>query len=216
MIARAGDAVRNVTLAPMVLRRIGKVFISVGVLVLLFLAYQLYGTNVITDRHQEALAAEFVPVPGNSAPPADPPKPKIGDGIALIKIPKIALEKVVVEGGGLDEIDPQLKRGPGHITGTALPGRQGNSVISGHRTTYGAPFFRLDELNRGDLIEIQDKTAAYTYRVIDKKIVLPTDLSVIVPTADARLTLTTCHPRYSARQRLIIVAELESPKAGAA
>lgn len=202
----------------MVLRQIGKVFITVGVLVLMFLGYQVFGTNVVTDRHQEALASELqeaweVPTPG--APAAAAPQPKIGEGIAILKIPKIGLNQVVVEGGDLDQIDQQLKRGPGHIGGTALPGRQGNSVISGHRTTYGAPFARLDELSAGDEIQVTDRAQTYTYRVTEKKIVLPTDLSVIVPATDYRLTLTTCHPRYSAKQRLIIVASMVSPPQGA-
>lgn len=128
----------------------------------------------------------------------------------MIKIPKISVDRVVVEGVGVEE----LKKGPGHYPETALPGQLGNMVISGHRTTYGAPFFRLDELATGDEILIQDGQGTFKYRVSEKKIVAPTDLSVILPSSDARITLTTCNPKYSAKQRLIIVGTLEgAPKA---
>lgn len=182
------------------MRTIGRLFIATGVLILLFLSYQLFGTNVITERHQQALAADFeTPLPSAA------PKPDIGDGIALIEIPKIGVKSVIVEGVGVND----LKKGPGHYPTTSLPGEQGNVVISGHRTTYGAPFYRLDELEVGDGIKLSDRETTYVYRVTEKKIVSPGDLTVVVETEDARLTLATCHPRFSARQRLIIVAALE-------
>jgi len=189
-----------------ILRTIGRLFISTGVLILLFLAYQLFGTNVITDRHQQALAAEFEALPTSA-----PSKPDIGDGMALIEIPKIEVKQVVVEGVEVED----LKKGPGHYPTTSLPGEQGNVVISGHRTTYGAPFYRLDELKVGDEIRLSDRETTYVYRVTETKIVRPGDLTVVVPTEDARLTLATCNPRFSARQRLIVVAALEdSPDQG--
>ncbi len=120
----------------------------------------------------------------------------------MIKIPKIGVDRVVVEGVEVEH----LKKGPGHYPETALPGQLGNMVISGHRTTYGAPFYRLDELQVGDEIVVVDAVGSYQYKVTETKIVRPTDLGVIAPSSDARLTLTTCHPRFSARQRLIVVA----------
>jgi sortase A len=104
-----------------------------------------------------------------------------------------------------------LRKGPGHLPQSALPGEQGNVVISGHRTTYGAPFNRLDELADGDMLRMVTPAGTFDYRVTSRRIVAPTEVSVIAPTEDARLTLTTCHPKFSAKQRLIVVASLVTP-----
>lgn len=198
-------------LPQMVLRVIGRLFIVTGLLILLFLGYQLWGTNLVTDRHQKALAQEFPshpsPQPTEPAPAPSPVRPDVGDGVARIQIDKIGVDWIVVEGVSVTV----LKKGPGHYPGTALPGQNGNVVISGHRTTYGAPFFRLDEVKVGDVIKLHTRTDSFDYRVTESKIVAPTDLSVIVSTQESRLTLTTCHPRFSARQRLIVVGELAPP-----
>jgi sortase A len=193
------------------LRVIGRSFIGLGVIILLFLGYQMFGTNFITGREQKALASDLA-----SKWEVDTPahvKPDLGGGVALIKIPKIGVDRVVVEGVEVEH----LKKGPGHYPETAMPGQRGNMVVSGHRTTYGAPFYRLDELRVGDEIVVVDGVGSYQYRVTESKIVRPTDLGVIAPSSDARLTLTTCHPRSSARQRLIIVAALQgAPRQAAA
>lgn len=188
----------------MVLRIVGRVFIAAGVLILLFLAYQLFGTNLITKQHQRALAADLDrQIAGE--PAVTGPQPDLGDGIARIQIPKIDLNWIVVEGVSVGA----LKKGPGHFPGTAYSGEKGNFVVSGHRTTYGAPFFRLNELAPGDVIRVTAATGIHTYRVTSSQVVRPTDLSVIQPTEDARLTLTTCEPRFSAAKRLIITAALD-------
>jgi len=187
------------------LRILGKIFISTGVLILLFLAYQLFGTNVVTDNHQKGLAEDFQrTIASGPDLPVASAEPDFGDAVAKIEIPKIDVDWYVVEGVGVD----QLKRGPGHVPGMAMPGEKGNVVISGHRTTYGAPFHRLDETAVGDVIRLRSRSGLFIYRVSEVKIVQPTDLSVVVPTEDARLTLTTCHPKFSAAKRLIVVAAL--------
>ncbi len=122
---------------------------------------------------------------------------------AKLVIPKIGLDVIVVEGTGVND----LKKGPGHIKASALPG-QGNTVISGHRVTYSRPFFRIDELAVGDSIILYTPSNKYVYRVAEKRIVRPSDVSVIQPTEDVRLTLTACHPPYSAKYRIIIIAKL--------
>ena len=126
-------------------------------------------------------------------------------------IPKIKLDnKVIVEGVGRDD----LRKGPGHVPSTVLPGQPGTFGVSGHRTTYGAPFYRLNELEKGDTITVVTREAIYTYTVTRTAIVRPTDTqvldSVIGPNnkPKATITLTTCHPRYSARQRLIVFGDL--------
>jgi sortase A len=107
---------------------------------------------------------------------------------------------------------PDLRKGPGHYPLTPMPGQLGNAAIAGHRTTYGAPFYRLDELAKGDDISIRTAAGTYHYSVTGQLIVPPSDVSVLDPTPDATLTLTTCNPRYSARQRLVVHATLVPDK----
>ncbi len=134
-------------------------------------------------------------------------QPELGAAFALIRIP--TLERLrdgwnVVE--GVRVVD--LRNGAGHMPGTALPGQPGNAVISGHRTTWGQPFHELNELDPGDQIEVDTALGTSIYEVREIHIVAPTDVWVTEPRAGAWLTLTTCHPRYSARQRYVVVAEL--------
>lgn len=133
--------------------------------------------------------------------------PPSGEAFAVIRIPTIErLEEgwAVVEGVELRD----LKSGTGHMPHTPLPGMPGNSVISGHRTTYGAPFHEFDELSPGDTIEVDTAIGTHIYEVREVIIVRPTELWVTEPREGAWLTLTTCHPKFSARQRLIVFAEL--------
>ena len=130
-----------------------------------------------------------------------------GAAFAVIRIPKIGRLRegwAVVEGVRVSD----LKNGAGHMPDTPLPGLPGNSVISGHRTTYGAPFNELDVLVPGDLIEVETAIGVHTYEVRELQIVRPTDVWVTDPREGAWLTLTTCHPKLSSRQRLIVFAEL--------
>lgn len=139
-----------------------------------------------------------------------------GRAIGLIRIPELGTrwEKAVVEGVSR----AALRRGPGHYPGTAEAGEVGNFVISGHRTTYGAPFRQIDELEAGDEIIFETRERIFVYKVMRQEIVSPRASGVLLPvprdpeaskTPTRRLlTLTTCHPEYSARQRLIVYAEL--------
>ncbi len=189
---------------------LGRVLFISGLLILGFVAYQLWGTGVYEGRQQNRLERQFrekvraanenPPAPGEVAPP-----PPDGGAVAMLKIPKIGVERTIVEGVRLVD----LRKGPGHYPETPLPGELGNAAIAGHRTTYGAPFNRLDELETGDLILATTLSGTYRYRVTDKRIIKPTQLEVLDPTTDARLTLTTCNPKFSARQRLVIVASLD-------
>lgn len=133
--------------------------------------------------------------------------PDNGSAFAVIRIPSIErLEEgwAVVEGVELRN----LKNGAGHMPHTPLPGMPGNSVISGHRTTYGAPFHEVGDLVPGDVIEVDTAIGTHVYEVREVIIVHPTDLWVTEPREGSWLTLTTCHPKFSARQRLIVFAEL--------
>jgi sortase A len=200
------------------LRGTGWTFIGMGSFVLYFLVYQLVGTNAVTSRGQSELRSELEREwsTTQSAPSPDPKKvvPRRvapGKALAVLDIPKIQLDnKVVVEGVSRDD----LRKGPGHVPSTVLPGQDGTFGVSGHRTTYGAPFYRLNELAKGDTMTVVTREAIYTYTVTRTAIVRPTDTQVLdnVEGPDgkpkATITLTTCHPRYSARQRLIVFGDL--------
>lgn len=215
---RAGDSVR------FLLRSLGELLITTGVVVLLFAAYELWGTGVVTDREQGRLAEvleqewrEPTRTSGQSAVNAVPAAP--GSGIAVMRIPALGAgwSKVVVEGTGREE----LKKGSGRMEGTGDFGEVGNTVVSGHRTTYGAPFVDLDRLVPGDSILVETRSEVLTYRVYGSEVVRPNDVAVALPVprrpgatpTRSLLTLTTCTPKYSARQRLIVYAELSEKRA---
>jgi LPXTG-site transpeptidase (sortase) family protein len=132
------------------------------------------------------------------------PAPEEGTALGRMLIPDISLDWVIVEG-----VRPEdLAQGPGHMTWTALPGQPGNTVISGHRTTYGAPFYAIDELESGSRITIEMVTGVHIYEVVDIIVVTPDGVWVTQQTDGAWLTLTTCHPRGRAQERLIVFARL--------
>ena len=134
------------------------------------------------------------------------PAPLPGQPLGRIVIPKIEVDWMVVEG-----ITPKdLSLGPGHVIGSALPGQVGNSVISGHRTTYGSPFSHLDLLERGDRISVATIIGAHTYEVVETREILPTDIWIATQWEGGWLTLTTCTPRYFSTHRLIVIAQLIS------
>ena len=130
------------------------------------------------------------------------PAPALGQQLATLRIPKIGVDQPVVEGTGAD----QLAVATGHYTGTALPGGHGNIGIAGHRTTHGAPFNRLDELVPGDVLLLTVDGVELHYAVSGTQVVKPTEVSVLGDFGDDRITLTTCHPKHSARTRLIVTA----------
>jgi sortase A len=215
--------------------RVGGVLFSFGLLVLLFVAYQLWGTGISTRFHQEQLRREFnhelaisrrkratptttsepsttttttVSTRGVAAPvPGDVPAD--GQPVGTIDIPTIGANYVVVEG----TTTADLELGPGLYAGTAFPGQPGNAAIAGHRTTYLHPFYNLNELTPGDPIYITTTQGRFEYQVTKSLIVSPSDTAVINPTPTPTLTLTTCNPRYSAAQRLVVQASLVSPPA---
>jgi sortase A len=203
---------------------IGRVVLVTGILVLLFIPYLLWGTGLMTARSQADLRSQFVvdqhlagsvttkpptpPKPGaaTGAPEVAPTiaPPAIGGPVGIISIPKIGLSMMVVE--GTDEV--RLQAGPGHYPGTPLPGQAGNAAIAGHRTTYLAPFYHLDALVPGDQIGLTTLQGNFVYTVTGSEVVDPSDVAVVAATATPQLTLTTCNPRFSASQRLVVHAAL--------
>ena len=157
-----------------------------------------------------------------------PPKtfsPAPGEGVFRLRIPSIDLEHMVVEGVGTEE----LQKGPGHYPacgpgfGRPLctdfdeiwPGEKGRVVVSGHRTTYGSPFWDLDKLESGDEIMIETRWSdqPIVYEVSETKIVSPNSPIVVIPSDRAELALTTCNPKFSAEQRLVVFAEMQTATA---
>lgn len=143
--------------------------------------------------------------PDTTEPQADLPL-DLGEAIAYLTIDAIGLDDVVVAGVRAED----LRTGVGHLPGSAMPGELANAVLVGHRTTYGQPFADLDRLAPGDEIQVVTPTGSYVYRVVEQSIVAPTALNVIAGSTDeSRLTLVTCSPRFSSRQRLVVVATLD-------
>ena len=134
------------------------------------------------------------------------PQPSESTPVAVIAIPKIKLNQVVVQGTN----EGDLELGPGHYVNTPLPGENGNVGIAGHRTTWGKPFYDLDQLKAGDPIYLATDRGTFVYRVTTSQIVAPSEVSVLNPTPGPTLTLTTCNPKYSAAQRLVVKATLAS------
>ena len=196
-------------------RELGLGLITAGVILLLFLGYELLGTNFSESGSQHRLANQFNSAvsanhghnPDSSVVGATPGSgPPPGGAIDHIVIPRMGLNKYVVQG----VTDAQLSQGPGHYPQTVMPGQLGNAGIAGHRTTYGAPFYELDKLVPGDPIVITDNNGrTFTYIVTGSRVVSPTDTTVLNNTPTATLTLTTCNPRFSATSRLIVSANLQ-------
>ena len=161
-------------------------------------------TNVYQSRVQQRLDRQFVSPELEQAYKQG--KVGTGDALTRIKIPAIGVDVVVVEG----TTQSALRAGAGHYPQTPLPCEPGNVAIAGHRTTYGKPFHNLDMLKPGDTITLETPIGSCTYKMVaPPRIVLPTDTSVVGPTPVPMVTLTTCHPKGSARQRLVVQAELQ-------
>ena len=214
-----------------VLRAISSVLIVTGVLLLADAAvtllwqepvsalYARVQQNRLADDLAELERAPLAPVEERALRRIDDPAKRLafraralerslepGDAMGRLRIPDIGISEVVVQ--GTDAAD--LRKGPGHYPDTPLPGERGTVGIAGHRTTYGAPFRRLDQLDPRDRIELTLPYGRFTYRVERTRIVPPTALWVTDRVRFDRLILSACHPLYSASQRIVVFARLES------
>ena len=154
-----------------------------------------------TDEFQESIISIATKTLTNQAAKAE----FLPDVVGRLTILSANINHYVVFGA----TNKKLEYGPGYILGTSLPGSGGNFAIAGHRTTYGAPFGDLDRVQVGETIIFQTNTNQYKYQVIDVKIVSPEDNYVLENYGDDRITLTTCHPKFSAKQRLVVIGQLE-------
>ncbi len=217
-----------------VLRRavgvLGELLITAGVVVALFLAWQLWWTDVAAGSAQDDAVARLEqsfedPTVGPTSGPTTrtpsgtttttrAPAPTLGEATAIIRIPRFGVDyaKPVYEGTARDVLD----RGVGHYVSTVQPGEVGNYSVAGHRVTYGRPFNRIAELRPGDEIDIQTAAGHFVYVVEDSQVVTPDRVDVIAPVPGrpgdrptrALLTMTSCHPEYSAAERYVVHAVL--------
>ncbi len=203
---------------------VGRILIGGGVVLLLFTAYQIWGTSIQESHTQSALRTQLQQETNSqevrralaeesaldklpTGPPVAAPRtsdPAEGEPVGDIRIPVIGINQVVVEGINT----PDLRKGPGHYIGTPLPGQSGNTAIAGHRTTYGHPFYNLDTVKVGDPIVVTTLQGIFVYDATRSLVVSPSDTSVINNAFGDTLTLTTCNPRFSASTRLIVQAKL--------
>ena len=187
-----------------VLRYVGSVLMVSGSLLIadagVTLAWQEPVSAFMAEQEQRELEREL----------EDPParvlrkQPLKGDSIGRIVIPKIDKTTYMIEGTDTKT----LRKGPGHYPKTPLPGEHGTVAVAGHRTTYGAPFRKVDKLGRGNRVIVEMPYGTFTYRVQKVDIVDDSELSVIRKVGYNRLVLTACHPLYSAAQRIVVFARL--------
>jgi sortase A len=224
-------------------RGFGQTMVTLGVIVLLLLVYEVWVSNYFAERKQDVVRKDLVkawnkgedPLHGEDRLKLPSGKQVIipaGKGFANLYIPRLGKDYAETVVQGTD--DTSLERGPGHYTDTQLPGQVGNFAMAGHRVGKGQPFLNLDQLKPGDALVFQTATRWYVYRVLGesktgdltapdaqgvtgREIVSPNAADVIDPVPNqpgakpvrALVTLTTCHPKYSANQRMIIHGVLD-------
>lgn len=232
----AGDKVR------FVLRGIGQTLITLGLVVLLFVVYEVWITNIFAAHEQSKVASALrhewadsggdplLPLPGEG----DPTIP-LGTGIGVLYIPRLGQDFhfTIVE-GSVVPTDGELEKGPAHYHDTALPGAVGNFAVAGHRVGKGEPFLNIDKLRAGDSIIVETKSWWYVYMVKGspagsdpqnsrdadgipgREIVSASDGNVLLPVPDhpgakpteRLMTMTTCHPKFTASHRMIVYSTL--------
>ncbi|HET8614986.1 MAG TPA: class E sortase [Actinomycetales bacterium] len=209
---------------------LGELCITLGVVLLLFVAWQLWWTDVAAGQTQRQLTQQLEhqwqvpPHASGKAPSTTVKEIPMGDAFALIRIPRFGHDYVrpILQGVGLDV----LQRGVGHYPDTAKPGEVGNFAVAGHRVTYAKPFNRIAELKPGDAIVVETRDTWYVYRVKSHTIVTPDRVDVVAPVPEhpgdeptqRMMTMTACHPEFSARERYVVFSELDEvlPKTGGA
>lgn len=218
------------------LRATGWTLIAAGAVVVLYLVYSLFFTNLTTGQAQEDLqrrwqeeVAEATDEKNDHDAEAEQDRlksvadqnnarePDLKGAVAMMEFERPGSEKPPVHAEPLFVVDgvqlSTLRRGPGHYPSSAQPGEEGNFAVAGHRTTYGAPFLHLDELRPDDEIHVTDPEGdRHTYEVAAQRVVEPNARWVVgsdpLDSEAPTLTLTTCHPRFSAAKRLVVFAEL--------
>ncbi len=230
-----GDKVR------FVLRGVGQTLITLGCIVLLFVVYEVWITNVYSlhENHEVATKLQqewnkqtddpLLPLPGGEQPNVE-----TGTGIANLYLPRLGSDYHFAIVQGTDQGD--LAKGPGHYVGTAMPGQVGNFAVAGHRVGKGEPFLNIDKLRSGDAVIVETKSYWYVYRVKGhptgsnpqsstdadgipgREVVSPSDGNVLLPVpnhpginpTERLMTMTTCHPKFTASQRMIVYSAYQA------
>lgn len=220
------------SVAAMIMGVVGELLITAGVLVGLFLVWQLWWTDIVGDKQQAAIIENLswantlpsdgkgqqpIVKPGTGEPPVPGQPSAEGDTFAVMYIPALGkdYERPISEGTSLPNV--LNTKGLGHYENTAMPGGVGNFAIAGHRSTYGKPLNRIAELKVGDALVVRTKDTWYVYKMTDSLIVKPNQVEVIAPQpgkpgatpTNRYITLTACHPMFSAEERYIVHGELQ-------
>jgi sortase A len=209
-------------------RGTGELLITAGLVVLLFVTYQLFWTNYEAHKATASVTNDLRdswdrpdPTGAGSSQTRGPKKVDFGKGFAFLHIPRLGKNWTIPVVEGVDL--PSLARGVGHYPKTADPGQVGNFAVAGHRATNGEPFAYLDRVRKGDLVIAETRTEWFTYVVDRTKIVSPTSVWVLDPVpghpdttpVEPLMTLTTCNPRWASYQRLIVFGHLQESRAKA-
>ena len=199
-------------MARLLVRGVCQLAVTAGVLILLLVAYQVWVTDFFSDQAQDQLADDLREQ--WDSPTAGDAEPDFGQAFAFLHIPRFGDDyaQAVVEGTEVE----QLEKAPGHFVDTAQPGQPGNFSVAGHRVGKGSPFIDLDLLEDGDAIVTETVDSWYVYRVTSVSVTTPADVGVLAPVPGqpeaepegAFLTLVTCTPKFTDRDRLIVHAEL--------
>jgi sortase A len=217
---------KPVRVKTVLLRSVGHMLIALGAVVLLYLLYSLLVTGLTTRQAQASLRQAWeLHLTDGLFPDADgefgderPEPVQPGEAVAVLQFARPGSLERPVQNGPLYVVEgvsvEDLKKGPGRYPDTAMPGERGNFAVAGHRTTYGNPFFHLDDLRPHDEIYVTDRQGTqWVYSVVRQEIVSPHAERVLKPdplgTGRPTLTLTTCHPRFSNAQRLVVFAQLQ-------
>lgn len=202
-------------------RRMGWAFIALAVIAALVIGYEFVWTDQVAKRasHNAVNQVQKVWTDGGLTPADRPSRSGLNlkpttDVFAVMRIPRLGSDwqQPVIE--GVESGD--LARGVGHYTMTSMPGVIGNFAVAGHRVTHGHPFYNLDRMQPGDLIGVQMRDVVYVYRALSLTVVKPDAVKVLAPTpfkpnvapTKPMMIISTCNPRYSARQRLVLTAEM--------
>jgi len=197
----------------------GEVLITLGLLLLLFVAWQLWWTDVTANREQaatiQALERGFGHGSGTGTRTSATLTPvPFGEAFAILRIPRFGADyaRPVLQGTDHDT----LNKGVGHYPETVMPGLVGNFSMAGHRTTYGRPFHNINLLTKGDVVVVETKVSYIVYAVDRHVIVTPSHVEVVAPVpqrpgvrpTQAWMTMTSCHPKFSASHRYVVFAKL--------
>lgn len=184
--------------------------LATAVAIAMFLGYLFIGSSLTGARSQRVLVGQFSQRVEAGDVDTVGAAPALGTPVAMIEMPSINQRAVVVEGSQAE----QLKAGPGHVPGTPFPGEKGQSFIVGKRTTYGAPFWGINDLHPGDPIIVTTPAGRFEYAVMASRTVMPGDADIAAPEGAARLALISTEPRLWARGRIAVVAQLKGRAVG--